>query len=151
MNPKTFAGANRSRIAELLPRVRDIDALNRLVGTLCDVLETTLPVPPAPAEEAIVMPALTPQEFLFSTLLDGPQPATAVERIARERHGWSPQILFKARQRLHVKAMRRRFGPGGHWFWKLPGHMTDKDDVHFHPGEWRGFIAGHQDRPSTAG
>jgi hypothetical protein len=90
-------------LATLLPAVRDIlpltdrDALNR---TLCDVLETALTVPPAPVHAAIAVPALTPQEFLFSTLLDGPQPATAVERVAREQHGWSPQVLFKARQRL---------------------------------------------------
>ena len=53
-------------------------------------------------------------------------------------------MLFMARQALRVKAVRRGFGPGGHWFWKLPGHMTDKD-VHFHPGEWRGWIAGRQE------
>ena len=81
-------------IAELLPQVRgilpltDIAALNRLAGTLCDVLETTLAVPPAPANAALAVSALTPQEFLFSTLLDGPQPAKAVERLARELHGW---------------------------------------------------------------
>jgi hypothetical protein len=45
------------------------------------VLETTLAVsPPAPANAAVAVPALTPQEFLFSALLDGPQPATAVEQ-----------------------------------------------------------------------
>jgi hypothetical protein len=87
-------------IAELLPRVRgilpltDIDALNRLTTTLCDVLETTLAVPPAPTNEAVAVPALTPQEFLFSALLDGPQPAKAVERAAREQHGWPPRVLF---------------------------------------------------------
>jgi hypothetical protein len=63
--------------------------------------------------------------------------------MAQEQHGWSPQVLFKARRRLRAKAIRRGFGPGGYWSWKLPGHMTDKD-VHFHPGEWRGFIAGHR-------
>jgi hypothetical protein len=47
-------------------------------------------------------------------------------------------VLFMARQALRVKAVRRGFGPGGHWFWKLPGHMTDKD-------EWRGWIAGRQE------
>jgi hypothetical protein len=62
MNPKTFAGANRSRIADLLPQVRgllplaDIAALNRLARTLCDV-ETTLAVPPAPTNEAVAVPA----------------------------------------------------------------------------------------------
>jgi hypothetical protein len=66
------------------------------------VLETTLAVPPAPAEKAVAVPVLTPQEFLFSTLLDGPQPATAVECRARER--WSPKVPFKARQALRVKA-----------------------------------------------
>jgi hypothetical protein len=63
--------------------------------------------------------------------------------VARERHGWSPKVLFKARQALRVKATRCGFGPGGHWIWKLPGHMTDKN-VHFRPGEWRSFIAGHR-------
>ena len=136
-------------IAELLPQVRgvlpltDIDALNRLTGTLCDVLESTLAVPPAPAHDAVAVPALTPQEFLFSALLDGPRPATAVERAAREQHGWRPRVLFKARQEMRVKATRHGFGPGGRWIWELPGHMTDKD-VHFHPGEWRGFITGHR-------
>ena len=58
-------------IAELLPRVRqvlpltDIDALNRLTTTLCDVLETTLAVLPAPTNEAVAVPALTPTEFLI--------------------------------------------------------------------------------------
>ena len=142
-------------IAELLPAVRgilplnNVDALNRLAGTLCDVLETTLAVsPPTPAHDAVVVPALTPQEFLFSALLDGPQPATAVDRAAQERHGWHPRILLKARRRLRVKAVRCGFGPGGCWVWKLPDHMTDKD-VHFHPGEWRGFIAGHREWPSV--
>jgi hypothetical protein len=136
-------------IAELLPRVRgilpldNIAALNRLAGTLCDVLESTLTVPPAPTNEAVAVPALTPQEFLFSALLEGPQPATAVERMAREQHGWPPRVLFKARRALRVKASRHGFGPGGCWIWALPGHMTDKD-VHFHPGEWRSFIAGHR-------
>jgi hypothetical protein len=57
-------------IAELLPRVRqvlpltDIDALTRLTTTLCDVLETTLAVLPAPTNEAVAVPALTPTEFL---------------------------------------------------------------------------------------
>src|SRR5271156_5295092 len=89
-------------IADLLPQVRgilpltDIDALNRLARTLCDVLETTQAVPPpAPVHEALAVPPLTPQEFLFSALLDGPQPAKAVERDAREQHGWSPQVVFK--------------------------------------------------------
>ena len=131
-------------IAELLPQVRgllpftDIDALNRLAATLCDVLESTLAVPPsAPVHEAVAVPAL------HAILLDGPRPAKAVERIAREQHGWSPQVLFKARRALRVKASRHGFGQGGYWIWKLPGHMTDKD-VHFHPGEWRSFIAGHR-------
>jgi hypothetical protein len=126
----------------------DIDALTRLTTTLCDVLETTLTVPPPPANETVAVPALTPQEFLFSALLDGPQPATAVERMAREQHGWPPRVLFKARRALRVKAIRRGFGPGGRWIWALPGHMTDKE-VHFHPGEWRGFIAGHREWPSV--
>ena len=52
--------------------------------------------------------------------------------------------LFKARRALRVKAMRCGFGRGGYWTWKLPGYMTDKD-VHFHPGEWRSFIAGHRE------
>jgi hypothetical protein len=149
--PKPVLSSTMSptNIAELLPQVRgilpltDVGALNRLARTLCDVLETTLTVPPAPANEAVAVPALTPQEFLFSALLDGPRPAKAVERIAREQHGWSPQVLFKARQEMRVKAMRRGFGPGGYWIWKLPGDMTDKE-VHFHPGEWRGCIAGHR-------
>jgi hypothetical protein len=48
-------------IAELLPQVRgilpltDIAALNRLAGTLCDVLETTLAVPPAPANAGSIV------------------------------------------------------------------------------------------------
>jgi hypothetical protein len=136
-------------IAELLPQVRgilpltDVAALNRLARTLCDVLETTLTVPPAPASAAVAVPALTPTEFLRATLLDGPQPATAVERTAREQHGWRSKVLFKARQRLRVKAVRRGFGPGGHWIWKLPGHMTNKN-IYFHPGEWRDFIADHR-------
>jgi hypothetical protein len=120
-----------------------IDALNRLAGTLCDVLETTLAVPPAPTNEAVAVPALTPQEFLFSALLDGPRPAKAVERAAQERHGWHPRILFKARRRLRVKAMRRGFGPGGHWFWKLPEDATDRA-IYFRPDEWRNWIAGHR-------
>jgi hypothetical protein len=107
------------------------------------VLETTLAVPPAPAHDAVAMPALTPQEFLFSALLDGPRPAIDIERMAREQHGWPPRVLFKARQGMRVKAIRCGFGAGGYWIWKLPGYMTDKD-VHFHPGEWRGFIAGHR-------
>jgi hypothetical protein len=136
-------------IAELLPRVRgilplaDIDALNRLAATLCDVIETTLPVPPAPVHEEAAVPALTPAEFLHAILLDGPRPAKAVERAAQERHGWRSKTLFKARRALKVKAVRRGFGPGGCWIWKLPGHMTDKN-VYFHPGEWRNFIAGHR-------
>ena len=96
------------------------------------------------------MPAPTPQEFLFSALLDGPRPATAIERMAREQHGWSPQVLFKARQCLHVKAIRRGFGPGGCWIWALPDDATDKA-IYFHPDEWRSFIAGHQEWPSAAG
>ena len=114
------------------------------------MLETTLAVPPAPAHDAVAMPALTPQEFLFSALLDGPRPATAIERMAREQHGWSPQVLFKARQCLHVKAIRRGFGPGGCWIWALPDDATDKA-IYFHPDEWRSFIAGHQEWPSAAG
>jgi hypothetical protein len=118
-------------------------ALNRLTVTLCDVLETTLTVPPASANAALAVPALTPTEFLHVILLDGPQPAKAVERMAREQHGWSPQVLFRARWALKVRAVRRGFGPGGRWIWKLPGHMTDKN-VYFHPGEWRNFIADHR-------
>jgi hypothetical protein len=144
-------------IAELLPQVRgilpltDVGALNRLTKTLCDVLETTLAVsPPAPAHDAVAVPALTPQEFLFSALLDGPQPAKAVERLAREQHGWSPQVLFKARRALRVKALRHGFGPGGCWIWALPGYMTDKD-VHFRPGEWRGLVAGRREWLTPAG
>jgi hypothetical protein len=142
-------------IADLLPAVRSIlplnnvDALNRLAGTLCDVLETTLAVlPPTPANEAVAVPALTPTEFLHAILLDGPRPAIDIERMAQEQHGWRPRVLFKARQQMRVKAMRCGFGPGGYWTWKLPGYMTDKD-VHFHPGEWRGFIAGHREWPSV--
>jgi hypothetical protein len=68
-----------------------------------DVLETTLAVsPPAPAHDAVAVPALTPTEFLHAILLDGPRPAKTIERMAQEQHGWR-------------------------------------------------FIAGHQDRPSTAG
>jgi hypothetical protein len=136
-------------IADLLPQVRsilplnDVAALNRLAGTLCDVLETTLAAPPTPAHEAIAVPALTPQEFLFSALLDGPRPAKAVERAAQERHGWHPRILFKARRRLRVKAVRCGFGPGGYWSWKLPEDATDRA-IYFHPGEWRDWIAGHR-------
>jgi hypothetical protein len=108
-----------------------------------DVLETTLAVsPPAPAHDAVAVPAATPQEFLFSALLDAPQPAKAVERIARERHGWRPKVLFKARWEMRVKATRHGFGPGGCWIWELPRHMTDKN-VYFHPGEWRSFIVDH--------
>ena len=94
------------------------------------------------------MPGL-PREFLFSALLDGPRPAIDIERMAREQHGWRPRVLFKARQEMRVKAIRCGFGPGGYWIWKLPDHMTDKE-VHFHPGEWRSFIAGHREWPSTA-
>jgi hypothetical protein len=118
--------------------------------TLCAVLETTLAAPPTPANEAVAVPPLTPQEFLFSALLDGPQPATAVEFMARERHGWRPKVLFKARQEMRVKAVRRGFGPGGCWIWALPGYMTDKD-VHFHPGEWRGLVAGRREWLTPAG
>ena len=67
------------------------------------MLETTLAVPPAPAHDAVAMPALTPQEFLFSALLDGPRPATAIERMAREQHGWSPQ------GRCRMMRLTRRF------------------------------------------
>jgi hypothetical protein len=136
-------------IAELLPQVRgilplaNVAALNRLAATLCDVLESTLTVPPPPANEAVAVPALTPAGFPHAILLDGPQPAKTVERAAQERHGWHPRVLFKARQRLRVKAVRCGFGPSGCWVWRLPDHMTDKD-VHFHPGEWRSFIAGHR-------
>ena len=93
------------------------------------MLETTLAVPPPPANEAVAVPALTPQEFLFSALLEGPRPAKAVERMAREQHGWPPRMLFKARQGMRVKAIRCGFGPGGYWSWKLPDHMTDKDCI----------------------
>ena len=96
------------------------------------------------------MPALTPPEFLFSALLDGPRPAIDIERMAREQHGWRPRVLFKARQEMRVKAMRRGFGPGGYWTWTLPGYMTDKD-VHFHPGEWRGLVAGRREWLTPAG
>jgi hypothetical protein len=89
------------------------------------------------------VPALTPTEFLHAILLDGPRPAKTIERMAQEQHGWRPKVLFKARWEMRVKATRHGFGPGGCWMWKLPGHMTDKD-VHFHPGEWRSFIAGHR-------
>jgi hypothetical protein len=123
-------------------------ALNRLTVTLCDVLETTLAVPPAPANETVAVPALTPTEFLHVILLDGPRPATAVEHMAREQHGWHPRILFKARQQMRVKALRHGFGPGGCWIWALPDYMTDKD-VRFHPGEWRSFIAGHRVNASS--
>jgi hypothetical protein len=135
-------------IADLLPAVRSIlplnnvDALNRMCSTLCDVVERTLAVPPAPAPEEAAVPALTPQEFLFSALLDGPRPATAVERMAQE-HGWPPRVLFKARQQMRVKAMRCGFGPGGYWTWKLPGYMTD-NVTYFDCGEWRNFIAGRR-------
>jgi hypothetical protein len=106
------------------------------------VLESTLAVPPAPAHDAVAVPALTPTEFLHAILLDGPRPAKTIERMAQEQHGWRPKVLFKARWEMRVKATRHGFGPGGCWMWKLPGHMTDKD-VHFHPGEWRGFVVGH--------
>ena len=143
-------------IAELLPAVRgilpltDVGALNRLTKTLCDVIESTLTVPPAPANAALAVPALTPQEFLFSALLEGPRPAIDIERMAREQHGWPPRVLFKARQEMRVKAVRRGFGPGGCWIWKLPGHMTDKE-VRFHPGEWRGWVAGRREWLTPAG
>ena len=113
----------------ILP-LTDVDALNRMCSTLCDVVETTLAVsPPAPTNEAVAVPALTPQEFLFSALLDGPRPAIDIERMAREQHGWRPRIVFRARQQMRVKAMRRGFGPGGYWSWKLPEDATDKGDV----------------------
>ena len=102
--------AGMPAVRGILP-LADIDALNRLAGTLCDVLETTLAVPPAPTNEAVAVPALTPQEFLFSALLDGPRPATAVVRVAREQHGWPPRVLFKARQEMRVKALRHGFRP----------------------------------------
>ena len=61
-------------IADLLPQVRgilpltDIDALNRLARTLCDVVETTLAVsPPTPTNEAVAVPALTPRVFILGT------------------------------------------------------------------------------------
>ena len=147
---KTCTDANRSRVTELLPAVRsilplsDVAALNCLAGTLCDVIKTMLAVPPAtPVPETLVVPPLTPQEFLFSALLDGPQPAKAVKSVARERHRWPPRVLFKVRRAMRVKAVRRGFGPGGCWVWKLPDHMTDKE-VRFHAGEWRNWIAGHR-------
>jgi hypothetical protein len=127
-------------IADLLPQVRgvlpltDIDALNKMCLTLCRVIEDMLTTPSsalALTHEAVAVPAPTPAEFLHAALLDGPQPAKAVERVAREQHGWHPRILFKARQRLRVKAMRRGFGPGGHWFWKLPEDATDRA-IYFH-------------------
>jgi hypothetical protein len=142
-------------IAELLPQVRgilpltDVAALNRLAGTLCDVLETALAVPPAPANEAVAVPALTPTEFLHAMLLDGPQPAIDIERAAREQHGWPPRVLFKARRALHVKALRRGFGPGGCWIWKLSEEAAAKAS-YFRPDEWRSFIAGHRGWPSAA-
>jgi hypothetical protein len=141
-------------LADLLPRVRsilplnDIAALNRLAGTLCDILEATLaalpPGPPATlVPETIVAPALTPTEFLHTMLLDGPRPATDIKRIAREQHGWRPKLLYKARLALRVKASRRGFGPGGYWIWALPGHVTNKT-IYFRSGEWRTFIEGHR-------
>jgi hypothetical protein len=142
-------------IGDLLPQVRgilpldNIDALNRLARTLIDVLELAVS-PPAPTNEAVAVPPLTPQEFLFSALLDGPQPATAIERMAREQHGWPPRVLFKARQTMRVKASRHGFGPGGYWSWKLPAHLTDKN-VYFHPGEWRGLVAGRREWLTPAG
>jgi hypothetical protein len=45
---------------------------------------------------------------------------------------------------MRVKAVRRGFGPGGCWTWALPKDATDKA-IYFHPGEWRSFIAGHQE------
>ena len=48
--------------------------------------------------------------------------------------------LFKARRALRVNAMRRGFGPGGHWIWKLPEDATDRA-IYFRPDELRGFIA----------
>jgi hypothetical protein len=157
-------------IADLLPAVRSIlplnnvDALNRMCSTLCDVVERTLAVPPPPVNQnvseieknrvarnaVVVAPVLIPTEFLHEMLLDGPRPAKAVERAARERHGWHSRILFKARRALRVKAMRRGFGPGGHWIWKLPEDATDRA-IYFRPDEWRGFIAGHRGWPSAAG
>jgi hypothetical protein len=142
---------HRSHIAKLLPEVRgvlpfgDIAAANRMCATLCDVLELVVS-PPAPATlgpETVVAPALTPTEFLHAMLLDGPRPAKTIERIARERHGWPPRVLFKARRAMRVKAIRHGFGPGGHWMLALPGHMTDKV-IYFDPDEWRNWIAGHR-------
>jgi hypothetical protein len=139
---------DRSRIADLLPQLRgilpfgDIAAANKMCATLCDVLELAVP-PATPAHETVAVPALTPQEFLLSALLDGPQPAKAVERAAQERHGWHPRILFKARRALRVKAMRCGFGPGGRWIWALPKDATDKA-IYFRPDEWRDWIAGHR-------
>jgi hypothetical protein len=135
-------------IADLLPAVRSIlplnnvDALNRLARTLCDVLELAVS-PPVPAPDAVAVPALTPQEFLFSTLLDGPRPAKIIERMAREQHGWPPRLLFKARQEMRVKAIRCGFGRGGRWLWALPEGATDRA-IYFRPDEWRNWIAGHR-------
>jgi hypothetical protein len=106
-----------ARHPALMP-LTDIDALTRLTTTLCDVLETTLAVLPAPANEAVAVPALTPTEFLHAILLDGPRPAKTIERMAQEQHGWRPRVLFKARQQMRVKATRCGFGPGGYWIWK---------------------------------
>jgi hypothetical protein len=151
-----LAKMHRSDIAKLLPGVRgvlpfgDIAASNKMCATLCDVIETMLAVPPAPANETVVAPALTPQEFLLSALLDGPQPAKAVERAAQERHGWHPRVLFKTRQQMHVKAMRRGFGPGGCWIWALPEDATDRA-IYFRPDEWRGLVAGRREWLTPAG
>jgi hypothetical protein len=114
--------------------------------TLCRVIEGMLTGPSsalALTDEVVALPALTPTEFLHAALLDWPRPALDIERVAREQHGWSPQILFKARQEMRVKAIRRGFGPGGYWSWKLPEDATDRA-IYFHPGEWRNWVAGRR-------
>jgi hypothetical protein len=99
--------------------------------------------------EAIAVPALTPRNFCSRHCWTG-RGRRSTSSVARKQHGWPPRVLFKARQGMRVNAIRRGFGPGGYWIWKLPDHMTDKD-VHFHPGEWRGFVAGRRKWLTPAG
>jgi hypothetical protein len=83
LRPHTAISARKRRVGCSNFSSKKQHALNRLTVTLCDVLETTLTVPPAPAHDAVAVPALTPTEFLHAILLDGPQPATVVERVHR--------------------------------------------------------------------
>ena len=136
-------------IAELLPRVRqvlpltDIDALTRLTTTLCDVLETTLAVLPAPTNEAVAVPALTPQNFYFRHCWTGRGRRSTSSAWRESDTGGRRRSCSRPAPGAAGEGHALRFGPGGHWIWKLPEEATDKA-IYFHPGEWRSFIVGHR-------